>query len=175
MSDLERLHAAAWQTRGNGGHFIADDGFATFWRAIIPRLIRKGMVWFTFYELGGERIAGAQGFIVGETCCGYIAGRSLGRTLQTLGIGKAATAQCIAAAIRRRCSVFDFLGGGHDYKRRLGAEQNFIARMVVYPKGVKRAAVVVLLIALRVRFFFRVIAWQSIVGEVARRGFGPKA
>jgi hypothetical protein len=168
MSDLERLHSAAWKTRSRGGHFIEDDGFLTFWRTVVPKFVRKQAAWFAFCELQGERVAGAQCFALGTTCHGYIAGRSLHRKLETLALGKAVAVLCIAEAIRRQCTVLDFLGGEQEYKRRLGAEQAFFARMLVYPKGVKKTAVHLMLIALRVRFFLRHLSWRRVVATILR-------
>lgn len=134
LSNLRKLHETHWRLRGRGGHFADVPGVGAFYADIAKAFLAKHWLALTEVKSGDDSLAvelalqfnGRMHWLIGGRCEDVSA-----------RVGFAALMQ---SAIQRQLTMIDALGGEYDYKRRLGASQQSIKLIAVFPQGRARAA-----------------------------------
>ncbi len=118
MSDLDRLHAARWETRGEGG-VLADERVQHFHALALPRLAAAGLVRAATLRIE-NRVAGAfYGFRHTGRAYAYVGGFDPDFAFESPGT--ILLADAIESGAREGASEFHFLRGRESYKYAWGA------------------------------------------------------
>ncbi len=135
LAELDRLHAARWAQRGEGG-VLGGDGVLPWLHAAVPGLLQAGLL-----RLLGLRLQGATAAVL--LCLADPPGWPQRRWSYWIGgfdpaqaafsPGTLLVGAAIDAATAEGAQAFDFLRGDEPYKRRWGAQVQRLARLRVRP------------------------------------------
>ncbi len=126
---LTRLHDKRWNGSGALGHSNLDrlhEGFAREWA-------RRGEVWLTTLDLGGEPAAAWYGFADAGTVYFYQTGRD--PRWERESVGTVLIGLMLQRAIERGYRRFDFLRGDDPYKLAWTATRRTTRQLVVFRRG----------------------------------------
>jgi CelD/BcsL family acetyltransferase involved in cellulose biosynthesis len=118
LDDLFQLHAARWQTRGEGG-VLADPAVQAFHREAAAALCETGMLRLYRLRIGDDAAGVYYGFCCNGRAYAYIGG--FDPSLSRLSPGALLLRHAIAEAIAEGAREFHFLRGGEAYKYSWGA------------------------------------------------------
>lgn len=128
VEDLFRLHAAAWEARGEPG-VLADEAIRSFHRAAIPNLHAAGVARLLRLEIEGHTAAILYGFLHRGRASAYLSGYDPAYAFESPG------AILLDTFIRRAAAVgaheIDFLRGRERYKYDWGAVDRWTTRRVI--------------------------------------------
>ena len=135
VEDLLRLHAAAWEARGEPG-VLADEDVRSFNRAAIPRLQAAGVARLLRLEIAGRTAATLYGFVHRGRASAYLSGYDPAFAFESPGaILLDAFVRDVA---REGVGEFDFLRGRERYKYDWGAVDRWTVRRVIAPARARR-------------------------------------
>ena len=128
VEELFRLHAAAWEARGEPG-VLADEEIRSFHRVAIPRLHAAGIARLLRLEIAGRTAAILYGFVHRGRASAYLSGYDPAFGFESPG------AILLDAFIRQAADEgageFDFLRGQERYKYDWGAVDHWTTRRVI--------------------------------------------
>lgn len=122
LDHLFRLHAARWQSRGEGG-VLADPIVQAFHRAALPALHAAGLVHRTTMQIEGKVVGAYYGFLARDRAYAYLGGFDPDYTEESPG--SLLLGDAIASAIRQDAREFHFLRGGEAYKYAWGGQNRW--------------------------------------------------
>ena len=115
MRDFVMMHQERWMLAGHPGVF-SDTRQAEFHSAFAGLAFARGWLFLTFLRLNGKRIAVNYAFHFRTTLSTYLNGMSQLGDIAKYSPGKILHTYSIQEAIRRGCSVYDFMRGRERYK-----------------------------------------------------------
>jgi CelD/BcsL family acetyltransferase involved in cellulose biosynthesis len=127
LTDLYRLHALRWRSRGQPG-VLDDERVRRFHLRAAPKLAELGVLRLYAIEIAGEIAAVYYGFIRGRCAYGYLTG--LDPSFAFESPGTLTIAHAIEEAVREGAREFHFLRGGEPYKCKWGAQDRWNYRRV---------------------------------------------
>lgn len=126
LSELVRLHTAAWRQRGLPGVFC-DERVAQFHRAALPRLMRQRLVRLYALRIGGIIAAVYYGFQHRRRAYAYLSGYDPDFAFESPAA--ILIAHAMEQAICEGAQQFDFLRGQEAYKYEWGAADRSNAQL----------------------------------------------
>lgn len=126
--ELFRLHAAAWQARGEPGVLVGD-AIRSFHRAAIPSLHAAGVARLSTLEIAGRTAAALYGFVHRGRASAYLSGYDPAFAFESPGA--LLLDAFIRQAAREGVREFDFLRGREGYKYDWGATDRWTVRRVI--------------------------------------------
>jgi CelD/BcsL family acetyltransferase involved in cellulose biosynthesis len=139
LDDLIRLHSHVWEERGQRGYFKGREGFADFFRALLPGLLAREAAAFYTIEAGGEVVATTVAFFTGRQSCAYLSGRLAGHPVKKYSPGKALLTAIIRDSIRSGFTSCDLMEGLTEYKFRVGGGLSWFSRHTIVQSGLRGA------------------------------------
>jgi CelD/BcsL family acetyltransferase involved in cellulose biosynthesis len=109
-----RLHDARWSRRG--GSSSADPATRAHIRGFARSALERGWLRLWVAEADGRPTAAWYGWRVGARYCYALAG--LDEAFESLGLGTVMLGHTIEAAAAEGASIYDFMWGDEEYKRR---------------------------------------------------------
>lgn len=128
LDRLVTLHASRWHARGHGGAF-AESAYFAFYRAAVPKLLARGLVWLLELQLSGQSAAAILSFLCNGRVLLYISG--FAPEFARCSPGRLLLAEVFERALAQDCREIDFLRGVESYKYDWGARNRTTARLVL--------------------------------------------
>jgi len=136
LTELIRLHTAAWQARGDPGVF-SDPRVAAFHGAALPRLMREGIVRLYALIVAGAVTAVYYGFQHRNRAYAYLSGYDPEFAFESPGA--LLLAHAMEQAIQEGAEGFHLLRGREAYKYEWGGEDRVNTRLTLARKAERRA------------------------------------
>ena len=125
-SDLDRFFTLHRSSEGPKGKFM-QPGMEIFFRRLAEAFLPSGVFRLAFIEAGGEKVAGAIGFVLHDRFLLY--NSAFDHEWKPLSPGMVLVADLIRASIEEGLSGFDMLKGGLEYKYRFGSVPRRLMRL----------------------------------------------
>lgn len=117
LKALYELHGQRWREAGETGSFLSRPSVTDFYQELLPLIIKDDQVFMTGYRLNGELKAVQFGFRYAGTYSQVQEGFD---PELPAGIGNALRYFSVQRCIENGLTVYDFLGGHTEHKRRWG-------------------------------------------------------
>jgi CelD/BcsL family acetyltransferase involved in cellulose biosynthesis len=126
-----KLHTAHWKPRAKLGHFGDWPASIEFNRDLISRM--AGTRRARFYEIadGDDVLAIEYCFLLGDRCYWRLPARNPDPELEKVRLGRLSLTEMFRVLIEDGRTVVEAGPGHYEYKRRLGAEEHLLRRVVV--------------------------------------------
>ncbi|HSC17346.1 MAG TPA: GNAT family N-acetyltransferase [Rhizomicrobium sp.] len=136
LSEVVRLHTAAWQARGEPGVF-SDRRVAEFHRAALPALMREGIVRLYALTVASAVAAVYYGFQHRNRAYAYLSGYDPEFAFESPGA--LLLAHAMEQAIQEGAEEFHFLRGREAYKYEWGGKDRVNVRLTFVRRAERRA------------------------------------
>jgi CelD/BcsL family acetyltransferase involved in cellulose biosynthesis len=136
LSELVRLHTAAWRERGEPGVF-SDPRVGEFHAAALPKLMQQGIVRLYALTIGGTVAAVYYGFQHRKQAYAYLSGYDPDFAFESPGA--LLLAHAMEQAIRAGAEEFHFLRGREAYKDEWGGRDRTNLRLTLARRTQRRA------------------------------------
>jgi CelD/BcsL family acetyltransferase involved in cellulose biosynthesis len=121
FEEFARQHQDQWQAGGKLGHFVDWDGSLEFHREMASKQVALDRLMLMRVSADGETIGYQYCYVYNGRVHFIISSRDLAARWEYYSLGRLLHCAVIRAAIERKATMLDSLGGYFDHKRRLGA------------------------------------------------------
>jgi CelD/BcsL family acetyltransferase involved in cellulose biosynthesis len=128
FDQLVALHQARWAVVGQSGCFAAPR-FVELHRSLCELLVPSGKAILASICVGDAPLAAVYGFVTGDKFDHYQSGTTVDGPRAVHSPGTAVLLLLMQFLAERGLRTFDFLGGTHDYKKKLATDQRKLARL----------------------------------------------
>jgi CelD/BcsL family acetyltransferase involved in cellulose biosynthesis len=125
------LHAAHWRPEGKLGHFGDWPQSEAFNRDLIRRMADTDRVRLHEIAGDGEVLAVEYSFVLGDRCYWRLPARVRNPELEKLRLGRLSLAEMFRVTIESGQAMVEAGPGQYEYKRRMGAEEHELRRVVI--------------------------------------------